>query len=594
LEIKSTGSESDVLAFRCYIPAPLTKATRTMSHHSQRQPQQHQQQQQHQPQSQQQNSWGTDLSQAFPYSDHVLSFMYSDGNSNREQQPPPAALSTDEMHQRRRYRDTVLNETSSHLLVHPHHGMMDTGRNILQVLHDRERRGSGGVTSVALWRRSRAMVVVRNNNSGACDANSVSSQSTKRAKNSSKIGYQSPSTVLESPLQRANNRNGSAGAIATTVTTSHVDVAASSFSPQDDVVHDSMDETDDDQQSVDDCEKFDETLPSDRRVTYPLTIGREIQAYGEYCAATKYHSAFLTHLGGDDPLDAHGNRPASSRAVSTISVAFAPDGLTMASTHGDHTVKLSCCSTGRLLQTLDGHPRTPWTVKYHPTDSRIVASGCLGQQVRVWNWKTKACLQMIRLEFAIISLSFHPSGTVLAIANGTRLHLWGVDDVEPESSLSHGTSLIPREQPSHNHHVAPNMNPHQSQQQQPVRRAARLTEWDQRHMLRCVHFPPNGTTLIIGGVNPAQDDVRRSGGSRRQPQGGGGMANGTMSFYLRLWDFDLERALDADGDTTANLVASPISISMARRSISNVRSFTGARCTGLLRRYTISGPKGLQ
>jgi activating molecule in BECN1-regulated autophagy protein 1 len=540
------------------------KTTRTMSHsrHPQH-PQPHQQ------------YWGTDLSKAFPYSDHASSSIYSNGSC--EHQPRPT-LSAEEMHKRRRYRDTVLNETSSHLLVHPHNSMMDTGRNILHVLHDRERRGSSAVTSVALWRRSRA-VVVRGHVCDAAASNSVSSQATKRAKNSSKIGYQSPSTVLESPLQRANRHGTAAEAAATTTSTDDVTVvAANLYSPDNNDLNDSMDEVNDDQHSVDDSSEKSVamTLPTtDRRVTYPLTIGREIQAFGEYCAATKYHSAFLTHLGGDDPLDAHGNRPASSRAVSTISVAFSPDGLTMASTHGDHTVKLSCCSTGRLLQTLDGHPRTPWTVKYHPTDSRIVASGCLGQQVRVWNWKTKSCLQMIRLEFAIISLSFHPSGTVLAIANGTRLHLWGVDDVEPESS-------IPQEQASQNHPLAhnartsapassrgdlTNMNEHQSPQAPSLRRAARLTEWDQRHMLRCVHFPPNGTTLIIGGVNP--DEARRSGGSRQRP--GGGVANGPMSFYLRLWDFDLERALDPDGDTTANLAASPISISMARRSISNVR-----------------------
>lgn len=34
------------------------------------------------------------------------------------------------------------------------------------------------------------------------------------------------------------------------------------------------------------------------------------------------------------------------------------------------------------VQTLVGHPRTPWSVKFHPTDPRYVASGCLGFQVR--------------------------------------------------------------------------------------------------------------------------------------------------------------------------------------------------------------------
>ena len=61
-----------------------------------------------------------------------------------------------------------------------------------------------------------------------------------------------------------------------------------------------------------------------------------------------------------------------------------------------------------------------------------------------------------------------------------------------------------------------------------------LVPTDQRHMLRCVHFPPGGDTIIIGGVNPTTDDPRR-----RQR---GGIGGGGMSFYLRLWDFDMQVA----------------------------------------------------
>jgi activator-of-BECN1-regulated-autophagy protein 1 len=161
-------------------------------------------------------------------------------------------------------------------------------------------------------------------------------------------------------------------------------------------------------------------------------------------------------------------------------------------------------------------------VKYHPTDSVIVASGCLGHQVRIWNWAEKTCLQMVRLEYAIISLSFHPSGQILAIANGTRLHFWGIDSKENTSLADSGRTI--------------------------------LTEMDQRYMLRCVHFPPNGKTIILGGVNPNTDE------SRRRQRGAGSQ----MSFYLRLWDFDLERALNPQSDLPAN------GISIARRAIANV------------------------
>ncbi|XP_065622674.1 uncharacterized protein LOC111988041 [Quercus suber] len=48
---------------------------------------------------------------------------------------------------------------------------------------------------------------------------------------------------------------------------------------------------------------------------------------------------------------------------STIAAAFSPDGRTLASTHGDHTVKIIDCQTGRCLKVLSGHRRTPWVVR---------------------------------------------------------------------------------------------------------------------------------------------------------------------------------------------------------------------------------------
>jgi activator-of-BECN1-regulated-autophagy protein 1 len=232
-----------------------------------------------------------------------------------------------------------------------------------------------------------------------------------------------------------------------------------------------------------------------------------LRVFGENYSVTKYHSSFLKHLGGEDQVDETGARPASSDAVSTISIAFSEDSQTMASTHGDHTVKITCCSTGRLLQTLEGHPRTPWTVKFHPLKTNIVASGCLGFQVRVWDWKRPACLHMLRLDYAIISLSFHPSGHILAVASGSRMHFWDYNNHGNRTDTNGATTN------------------------------GAITEVEQRSMLRCVHFPPDGNSIIVGGMNPNQDE------SRRNSRGRGGMSGGGISFYLRLWDFDLDSAL---------------------------------------------------
>ena len=274
-----------------------------------------------------------------------------------------------------------------------------------------------------------------------------------------------------------------------------------------------------------------------RCTIYPIGMNAEMAYFAEYRSTVHYHSSFLNHLGGTDVCDDDGQRPESSSAVSTISIAFSPDAQTMASTHGDHTVKVTCCQTGTCLQTLEGHPRTPWTVKYHPTHSTIVASGCLGHQVRIWNWPKAVCLQMVRLDYAIISISFHPKAHLLAIANGTRLHFWGLEPLEEDVNTNVNNNHVPMNDEEAPPPAAPS--------------TTRLTEIDQRHMLRCVHFPPDGQTIIVGGVNPSNEDPRR----RARALGSGG--GGSMSFYLRLWDFDSTMALQTQS---------------LRRAISNVRT----------------------
>jgi activating molecule in BECN1-regulated autophagy protein 1 len=392
------------------------------------------------------------------------------GLSGAEQDEPWPIPSRETMRERFAFRQGIREETLQHRRIHKHGGIGETGRNISLVLRDRELRGASGAT---LRRRP----IDRSVKSGA-----GTDKHTGEASEGSTVSQKGLSIGKVNEMKTSHDLNL-------------------------------------------------QRRSGNRRVCYPTKISHEVQLFAEYYSVVRYHSAFFQHLGGDDEQGENGERPSSSKAVSTISIAFSPDSQTMASTHGDHTVKITCCSSGRLLQTLEGHPRTPWTVKYHPIDSAVLASGCLGHQVRLWHWPDKVCLQMIRLEFAIISLSFHPTGSLLAVANGTRLHFWGYNQ-----KLNAATDT-----------ATDRTGPSAARNSRGI-----LTEVDQRHMLRCVHFPPEGNSIIIGGVNPTTDDPRR----RR-----GGIGGNGMSFYLRLWDFDIGAAMQSFDDNTT---------SGRRRAISNV------------------------
>ncbi|KAK3088223.1 hypothetical protein FSP39_016323 [Pinctada imbricata] len=140
-----------------------------------------------------------------------------------------------------------------------------------------------------------------------------------------------------------------------------------------------------------------------------------------------------------DYLEDHGAKPVinqscelSGKCRATFLTAFSSDGTKVASTHGDHTVRVTEISTGKCTHVLKGHPRTPWCVAFHPSYNQILASGCLGGEVRIWDlhgfgsevWRCKE-------NYVISSLAFHPTDHVLVFAVWNEIHFWDWSQPEP-------------------------------------------------------------------------------------------------------------------------------------------------------------------
>ncbi|KAL6757465.1 quinon protein alcohol dehydrogenase-like superfamily [Haematococcus lacustris] len=109
---------------------------------------------------------------------------------------------------------------------------------------------------------------------------------------------------------------------------------------------------------------------------------------------------------------------------STIAANYSLDGTVVASTHGDHSVKLVDSYTGCKLQCLVGHVRTPWVVRFSPCTPDIVASGSLDYSVSVWQASQGQRLHHHSFGKPIASIAFHPSGHLLAVASGHKVYVW--------------------------------------------------------------------------------------------------------------------------------------------------------------------------
>ena len=119
---------------------------------------------------------------------------------------------------------------------------------------------------------------------------------------------------------------------------------------------------------------------------------------------------------------------------SVFSVAFSPDGRTLASGGGVSAVRLWDVESGQQTAVLQGHTEEVWSVAFSP-DGRTLASG--GWDYVVWLWDVESGQQTAVLRGhteRVFSVAFSPDGRTLA--SGSRDYEVWLWDVESEQQTA--------------------------------------------------------------------------------------------------------------------------------------------------------------
>jgi eukaryotic-like serine/threonine-protein kinase len=117
------------------------------------------------------------------------------------------------------------------------------------------------------------------------------------------------------------------------------------------------------------------------------------------------------------------------------SVAFSPDGNTIATGSDDKTVRLWDAETGSFLHSLTGHLQEVTAVAFSPDGTRLASSSRDGT-ARLWDPRTgKQVMELRASNAAILALAFSPTGSQLATGGddrAVRIWNWQTGDLKLE------------------------------------------------------------------------------------------------------------------------------------------------------------------